>query len=234
MRCFIFIHGHAGSVGQAALIAKTLFELDSANYKVFVIHSNEGLSALDSHILLQQAHFVVHSIKHLQTAYKINRVTILAHSMGGIVARLVFTLPDYVPGSIETLVTFATPHLYPPVSIEQDMVQLYASVNQFWRFEFSSNVSANSSLVFGDLVVVSIAGGLRDLQIQSQFSDIGSIVPSTHGVSVFTSGIPGVWRDLGHEGILTCPPLMEAVAQSFLKERGSRQERIDAWNWNLL
>ncbi|KAJ3235083.1 GPI inositol deacylase [Chytriomyces hyalinus] len=175
---------------------------------------NEQFSALDAHLILQQAHSLNDALKFILTQQSPNTsqsAIIIAHSMGGIVARTSFTLSNHPAGSVQTLITLATPtpHTVPPVSIERDMVALYENVNQFWRTARNWETPA-----LKNLVVVSIAGGTRDLQIQSQYSDLSSIVPGSHGFTVCSSGIPGVWMDLTHESILWCRESVEAIVRA--------------------
>lgn len=60
-------------------------------------------------------------------------VTIVAHSMSGIVARAVFMLKQYVPGSVHTVVTIGTPHQWLPLPLDPALVVLHNTINEFWR-----------------------------------------------------------------------------------------------------
>ncbi|KAJ3238437.1 GPI inositol deacylase [Chytriomyces hyalinus] len=181
-----------------------------------MLEMNEQFSALDAHLILQQAHSVNEALTFIlkqQVQSKPHSAIIIAHSMGGVVARTAFTLPNHPAGSVETLITLATPHAIPPVSIERDMVALYENVNQFWR----TAAAHWETSPFKNLVVVSIAGGTRDLQIQSQYSELNSIVAGSRGFTVYSSAIPGVWMDLTHESILWCQTCVEAIVRAVLE-----------------
>ncbi|ORY43109.1 PGAP1-domain-containing protein [Rhizoclosmatium globosum] len=215
-KCILFIHGHAGSVGQISSLVRSLEDV-SQYTRVFAMYSDEDFSALDSHIIQHQALFSLRAVKYLQHTYHVQNVTIVAHSMGGIVARSLIVLPEFTQDSVDTIITLATPHLAPPVSVEWDMVSLWDSINR---------VSLNKT------VFVSIAGGLRDLQIQSHSADILSILPNS--ITAFTSSIPGVWMDLSHEGIMACPLLMNVLAKTLIETSfGNQSNRLKLWKRNL-
>ncbi|KAI8833306.1 PGAP1-like protein-domain-containing protein [Chytriomyces cf. hyalinus JEL632] len=211
----LFVHGHAGSHEQLRWLAEASIEREdnrTTHLEWFSLEMNEQFSALDAHLILQQAHSVNEAltfILHQQLSNASQSAIIIAHSMGGVVARTAFTLPNHPPGSVQTLITLATPHAIPPISIERDMVSLYETVNQFWRTADHWETSP-----FKNLAIVSIVGGTRDLQIQSQYSELTAIVPDSRGFTVYSSGIPGVWMDLTHESILWCQTCVEAIVHA--------------------
>ncbi|KAJ3402722.1 GPI inositol deacylase [Chytriomyces hyalinus] len=223
----LFVHGHAGSHEQLRWLAEASIEREdnrTTRLEWFSLEMNEQFSALDAHLILQQAHSVNEALTFiLKVPSEPHSAIIIAHSMGGVVARTAFTLANHPAGCVQTLITLATPHTIPPVSIERDMVALYENVNQFWRTAAHWEPSP-----FKNLVVVSIAGGTRDLQIQSQYSELSSIVAGSRGFTVYSSGIPGVWMDLTHESILWCQTCVEAIVRAVSESNAflSVEERL--------
>jgi hypothetical protein len=49
-----------------------------------------------------------------------------------------------------------------------------------------------------DVVILSIAGGNRDIQISSDLSYLDGIVAPSHGLSVVSTQIPNVWLSTDH------------------------------------
>jgi GPI inositol-deacylase len=70
--------------------------------------------------------------------------------MGGIVAKTLLTLANYRNESVNTIITLATPHSFPPVPYERKMIHLYNSVNNQMKRRFEDNSDSG-------LVLVSIA-----------------------------------------------------------------------------
>ncbi|KAI8621187.1 PGAP1-like protein-domain-containing protein [Chytriomyces sp. MP71] len=227
----LFLHGHAGSAQQMRWLAEAAHKTEEANWDWFAVDFGEAFSALDSHILLAQAEAVNAAISHIRNlTLSPLPITIIAHSMGGIVARLALTLPSYTDGQVDTVITLATPHLFPPVSIERDSVLLYRRVNDFWRNEARNRLK--------DVILVSILGGARDIQIQSQFGSVESILPSTNTFTVFTSHIQGVWKELDHEGVLWCSELTRqlivTLTQAMVVKQKSAETRLAAYRTGLI
>ena len=68
-------------------------------------------------LLARQTNFINRCIRSIMALYTERSSTprsviLIGHSMGGMVARAVVTRPDYVPGSVRTIITLNTPHQY--------------------------------------------------------------------------------------------------------------------------
>jgi hypothetical protein len=79
------------------------------------------------------------------------------------VAKGVFLEPDFVPGSVNTVLTLATPHSSPVVMLDPYMASYYHKVNSFWEV--------------GDpeRLLVSVGGGHRDLLVRSGLTLQGNV-----------------------------------------------------------
>jgi hypothetical protein len=62
--------------------------------------------------------------------------------------------------------------------------------------------------------LVSIAGGGLDTVVPSDYASVESLVPDTHGFTVFTSTIPSVWTSMDHQAILWCDQFRKVIAQA--------------------
>lgn len=132
--------------------------------------------------------------------------------MGGIVARTMLTLPNYQVNSINTIVTLAAPHSRPPISFDSDIVHTYKRINDYWRDAYSQKWANNNPL--WHVTLIAIAGGALDTVVPSDYSALSSLVPPTHGFTVFTSTIPGVWTGMDHLAITWCNQLRKSVVRS--------------------
>ena len=73
---------------------------------------------------------------------------------------------------------------------------VYSSTNAFWRESFDP---ATGQAPLANVTVVSITGGNRDMMVASDLVDVSAIVPATHSLTVFTTGMPYVWLSVEHE-----------------------------------
>lgn len=132
--------------------------------------------------------------------------------MGGIVARTMLVMPNYQSNSINTIITMSAPHARPPVSFDSDIVHTYKRINDYWREAYAQKWANNNPL--WHVTLISIAGGGLDTVVPSDYSSLESLVPDTHGFTVFTSTIPTVWTGMDHQAILWCDQFRKVVVKS--------------------
>ncbi|KAJ1840625.1 GPI inositol deacylase, partial [Coemansia sp. RSA 2703] len=179
-------------------------------------------TALHGYSILEQADFINDAIRYILSLYPRTRkqhegafggtnlalptsVIVIGHSMGGVVARTAFTLPNHVVGSVRAIFTLATPHNNPTASLEYYVDRVYSSINRFWRHGFHHGTLRDVSLV-------SIAGGNLDSMINSDYTYFGDLAPQTNALSVLSSGIEDVWLSLDHQSILWCGQMARKFA----------------------
>ena len=139
----------------------------------YTIDFNEDFSAFHGQTLRDQAYFVNEAVNYLRSLYpgkddenvrgeeQNTTVAIVGHSMGGIVARLAQRLPNYVPRSIDTIITLSTPHAYPPVPFDRSVERVYNAVNDKWSLRDEE-----------EPLLLSVAGGILDTQLSSDASSL--------------------------------------------------------------
>ena len=132
--------------------------------------------------------------------------------MGGIVARTMLIMPNYQSNSINTIITMSAPHARPPVSFDAEIVRTYKNINDYWRHSYSQKWANNNPL--WHVTLISIAGGGLDSVVPSDYTSLESLVPDTHGFTVFTSSIPNVWTSMDHQAILWCDQFRKVVVRS--------------------
>ncbi|TPX30302.1 hypothetical protein SmJEL517_g06111 [Synchytrium microbalum] len=226
----IFIPGNAGSSRQVRSIASVAHNQhrDSSNrtrkLDFFAVETNEEMSAFSGRLILEQAEYVNAAIPYVLSLYPRNsrlQVSVLAHSMGGVVARTVFTLPAYRRGTIDVIYTLAAPHQNPPVALDWKLTQVYDHVNEYWRNGTRMERYGNHTIA--NVAVISIAGGNHDEMVSSGLTELDALVPPSRGLTVYSTGIPNVWTPCDHRQILWCNQLVKAIATSLAMICGRKE-----------
>ncbi|CAG8980316.1 hypothetical protein HYALB_00013148 [Hymenoscyphus albidus] len=235
----LFIPGNAGSYKQVRPIAAEgatyfheVLKHDSAaidagarNLDFFTVDFNEDITAFHGQTMLDQAEYLNEAVAYILSLYHDPRrserdpdlpdptsVIILGHSMGGIVARTMLVMPNYQANSINTIITMSAPHARPPVSFDAEIVRTYKQINDYWRQAYSQKWANNNPL--WHVTLISIAGGGLDTVVPSDYASLESLVPDTHGFTVFTSSVPNVWTSMDHQAILWCDQFRKVVIRS--------------------
>ncbi|KAM0199594.1 hypothetical protein ACHAPA_006905 [Fusarium lateritium] len=235
----LFIPGNAGSYKQVRPIAS-----EAANYfhnnlqhdhgaldagirslDFFTVDFNEDITAFHGQTLLDQAEYLNEAVRYILSLYSDPQrttrdghlpdptsVIVLGHSMGGVVARAMLVQPNYQTNSINTIITMSAPHARPPVTFDGQIVQIYDEINDYWRRAYSQKWANNNPL--WHVTLVSIAGGGLDTVVPSDYASLESLVPPTHGFTVFTTGIPTVWTSMDHQAILWCDQFRKVITKT--------------------
>ena len=238
----LFIPGNAGSYKQVRSLsseASHYFQNHVRNDEValrngarsldfFMVDLNEDLAAFHGQTILDQADYVNEAVAYILSLYHDTRhaqrdqrlpdpssVILIGHSMGGIVARTVLINPNYQANSVNTIITMSTPHARPPISFDADIVKTFRMINDYWRDAYTQRWSSNNPLWHTTLI--SIAGGGRDTTVPSDYASLSSIVPGSHGFTVFTSTMPDVWTGMDHLAITWCDQFRKAVIRSLFE-----------------
>ncbi|KAK0629672.1 PGAP1-like protein-domain-containing protein [Bombardia bombarda] len=235
----LFIPGNAGSYKQVRPIAAEaanyfhdVLQQDESAVKAgargldfFTVDFNEDITAFHGQTLLDQAEYLNEVIRYILSLYLDPRATdrdpdlpdptsviVLGHSMGGIVARTMLIMPNYQSNSINTIITLSAPHARPPVSFDGEIVKIYRDINEHWRHAYSQQWANNNPL--WHVTLVSIAGGGLDTVVPSDYASVESLVPDTHGFTVFTTTIPNVWTSMDHQAILWCDQFRKVITRA--------------------
>ncbi|KIR64172.1 GPI inositol-deacylase [Cryptococcus bacillisporus CA1873] len=221
----LFIPGNAGSYQQVRSVAsstsKQFYEQMKAGegnvqtgkkIDFFTADLKEEFSAFHARTLREQAVFIQHCIRrilqeytHLPEEKRPTQITLLAHSMGGVVARLAMDPATSI--SVDIIVTLSTPHILPPLALERDMDSIYSLIT--WRRQ---HISTHPPLI-------SVCGGISDTQVVSDSCALPSWQGQTGNNSdfaVFATGIPGVWTAVEHQAIVWCHQIRWRIARMLL------------------
>ncbi|KAL9020203.1 MAG: hypothetical protein Q9185_002573 [Variospora sp. 1 TL-2023] len=235
----LFIPGNAGSYRQARSLAsetvqhyyntvqqdKEALKGGATSIDFFSVDFNEDFTAFHGQTLLDQAEYLNDAVAYILSLYHDPRrsqrdsglpdpssVILIGHSMGGVAARTMLTMPNYQSNSINTIITISAPHARSPVSVDADLVRTYQRVNTYWRDAYSQKWASDNPL--WHVTLISIAGGSLDTTVPSDYASLASLVPSTHGFTVFTSSIPGMWTGADHIQTTWCVQLVRPIARS--------------------
>lgn len=124
--------------------------------------------------------------QHLKTPPQ--SVVLVGHSMGGVVARALYTLPRFNPSLVSLIITHASPHLAPVLVLDPHLLgkDSHAGLGQnIWKqwiliftppppsllgVDFYSSVQqrwVNQANKLRNVTVLSVGGGYRDYQVRS-------------------------------------------------------------------
>ncbi|KAL6708035.1 GPI inositol deacylase [Coniothyrium glycines] len=232
----LFVPGNAGSYKQVRSLASESAYLYHNSVRqdgrlgklpldFFSADFNEDFTAFHGQTLLDQAEYLNDAITYILSLYHTpgqsvrdsslpdpTSIIIVGHSMGGVVARTMLTMPNYQNNSINTIITLAAPHARAPASFDGDIVRTYKGVNEYWRNAYLQQTPANNPL--DQVTLVSIAGGGLDTIVSSDYASIESIIPETHGFTVFTSSMPNVWTGMDHLAITWCDQNRKSIVRA--------------------
>ncbi|GMI59860.1 hypothetical protein ScalyP_jg6661 [Parmales sp. scaly parma] len=230
----VFLPGHWGSHEQGRSVASHGYDLSGMHatpnpnsnsppppyYTTFVLDFDSEASVFSSEIIDLQSEFLISSISHILntkasclTNSPFETVTIVAHSMGGIVATNMFTLPTFLaqlPSSpVKTIITLSTPHVRSPVSLDKSMSLLYDKIDEFWS---STSPTSPTSTV----ALLSFSGGRRDELVAPELCETSfrsgatllvSDVADEPSSTTFFSVAP-LLKGLDHRSIVWCRNLL--------------------------
>ena len=266
----LFIPGNAGSYKQVRSIAAEtadqyfyninnikLLNPNTNNLDFFTADFNEDFTAFHGRTMLDQSEYLNEAVKFILSLYKSNdnsndnyptSVIILSHSMGGIVARVMLSLPNYLEDSINTIITLSTPHNAAPTTFETDLLNVFKLTDEFWMKGFAyendddeiENIDMNihnkiskkhnkhnkhnkilklnkiARKRLSNVSLISITGGMLDTTLPTDYTTLTGLVPSNHGFSVSTTGIPEVWTPIDHLAIVWCDQLRKVLSKTLL------------------
>lgn len=226
----LFLPGNAGSYKQARSLGSVALRkaenMDGGlHFNVFTVDFNEELVALYGGSLLRQTHFLHESIKAILKLYKHVKsppqsVVLVGHSMGGVVARALFTLPRFNTNLVSLIITQASPHLAPVLVLDPYLLDFYLAVRQKW---------VNQANRLKNVTVLSVGGGYRDYQVRSGLVSLPCPPGDPNKLSLVATAVPRTWVSTDHLSIVWCKELVLATVRAFfdLIDPDTRQFTVD-------
>ncbi|XP_008402557.1 GPI inositol-deacylase isoform X1 [Poecilia reticulata] len=212
----LFLPGNAGSYKQARSLGSVALRKaenmeGGVHLNVFTVDFNEELVALYGGSLLRQTHFLHESIKAILRLYKQLKtppqsVALVGHSMGGVVARALFTLPRFNPHLVSLIITQASPHMAPVLALDPYLLDFYTAVRQKW---------VNQAAQLRNITVLSVGGGYRDYQVRSGLTSLPCPPGDPNKLSLVVTAVPRTWVSTDHLSIVWCKELVLATVRAF-------------------
>ncbi|KAG7467475.1 hypothetical protein MATL_G00154330 [Megalops atlanticus] len=232
----LFLPGNAGSYKQARSLGSVALrkaeDIDNRfHLNVFTVDFNEELVALYGGSLRRQTHFLHESIKAILRLYKDQAspprsVVLVGHSMGGVVARALFTLPRFNPQLVSLIVTQASPHLAPVLPLDAQLLEFYSTVRGRW---------CSGAEDLRNVTVLSVGGGHRDYQVRSGLTALPCPPGDSNKLSLVATAVPRTWVSTDHLSIVWCKELVLATVRAFfdLIDPNTRQRTLCA-GWPVM
>ncbi|XP_029936332.1 GPI inositol-deacylase [Myripristis murdjan] len=211
----LFLPGNAGSFKQARSLGSVALRKaenmeGGLHLNVFTVDFNEELVALYGGSLRRQTHFLHESIKAILRLYKDledapRSVVLVGHSMGGVVARALFTLPRFNPRLVTLIITQASPHLAPVLALDTYLLDFYSAVRHRW---------VNQADGLRNVTVLSVGGGYRDYQVRSGLTSLPCPPGDSSKLSLVATAVPRTWVSTDHLSIVWCKELVLATVRA--------------------
>jgi len=202
------------------LLWKYIHKQGSNHFNVFTVDLNEERVAFYGGTLQEQTEFVYKCIKKIFSLYagsnRPKSVAIVAHSMGGIVARGLFALPSFDRSLINSIVMLATPNIAPVVSADKYLAAFYAKVNSFW---------SRNKKQLQHVMLVSVGGGDHDFQVPTPLTRLPGNSTSSMFSTVATA-VPYVGVSAEHQTIVWCNQLVLVTARFLESLRDPNTKQI--------
>lgn len=237
----VFVHGNAGSFGQVRSVAswswiqyqaqvKALGVENSEEIDWYTVDFNEDFSAFHAGILEAQSVYLNEVLAYLLARYpNATEVPILAHSMGGIVARLALFQDNHPRerAPVKTLVTLSTPHAVPPAPIEGGLQDIYNLINNNGQHVTTTSPSARGHQLQRNTLIVSLSGGLLDTQLPSEYALLPHTLANS-SLQAFTTDLPTLWSSVDHLATMWCDQLRRKVLDG-IRADGDVSARKRVW-----
>ncbi|XP_060063451.1 GPI inositol-deacylase-like [Ylistrum balloti] len=212
----LFIPGNAGSHKQARSLASVALrrveeKKPNFHFNYFTVDLNEEMMGLYGGTLQDQTEFVHLCMTKILTLYgeapsPPSSVILVGHSMGGNIARALFTLPDFDPSLVSVIITQATPHQGPVIPFDMKLSTFMTTVNNYWVDHSNSSLS--------HVTIVSTGGGHRDVLVRNSFTSLKGIVDESNGVYTSTMSVPNAWVSTDHLCAVWCRQMVLATTRA--------------------
>ncbi|KAG2498228.1 hypothetical protein HYH03_003978 [Edaphochlamys debaryana] len=252
----LFVPGNGGSHDMVRSLASETARrvgrlgsraaLSSAGLDWYSAELEGEWSAFDGDILERQVRFVLSALRTIARAHNITRprgpgsdgtvgqgptsgpaapapgpshpgLVVVAHSMGGVVAAEALARaaedPELGPSVASLLVTLASPLTRPPLPGHPSTARFY-----------SAAAGRPRPLV----PVVSVDGGLADMQVAPELTDPWSLAPAGHYLHVSLPNAPGAWCPAAHNALVWCNQGVGALGAALVEAAQDAAPLLDA------
>lgn len=208
----LFIHGNAGTEQQMRSLAsessrectrrgKTHASSPPVFLEWYAARFNEEPSALQPHLVPEQASFTSESIKFLYSKHS-TKIMIITHSMGGVIAAQALTLLGSKDSHrmVSCVLSLSAP--LPPVPTYMPPAYAHA---------VSSKKDDDEEEDVYKINILSSPGDIFHRHTHSRSADEKATMNNRKTLSVRIEDIPGVWTGATHQSIVSCNQLVRTV-----------------------
>ncbi|KAG9104891.1 GPI inositol deacylase [Ceratobasidium sp. 370] len=203
---------------------------------LYAVEFNEDLSALHGPTLQTQTAYVRSALEYIVSRYpqKHNlQITLLGHSMGGIVALNALESQEH-KAIVSAVITMSSPHSLPPARLDREIERVFSTSLDVLRNSPGLNHSSGYTPP-----ILAICGGATDnmLPMESCALPTELALPSptkeSYRRTIFTSGLDGTWTGVGHREMVWCHQVRWRVARAALElavaSPDARGAILDRW-----
>ena len=231
----LFVHGHRGSAPQVSsfaahsVAARRGSLLASGGHAIqlswFSVDYHEASTAFHAGLMRAQAAYLndaVNAIRGWYTSSLCAPVTsngqpppvqLIAHSMGGVLARLAVLLPNHDAGSFTSVLALNSPHQAHPVDTDASAAALYTHMNRIWHAS-SIGAAAPHLAHLSGVFMASITSGYSDPLVRPDLTRLDGLMPPSRSLWAALDAIPGAWCSSGHQNIVACGPFLARVVRA--------------------
>ena len=220
----LFIPGNAGSYRQVRSLASVALrkaERRGNHFNYFTVDFDEDFSGLFGGVLMDQVNFVHSCLRHIIRSYKGKKsgpesVILIGHSMGGMIARALFTLENFKSKFVSVIITLGTPQASPVIPFDYHLSSFYLSVNKLWK----------NNPKYANLSLISLAGGARDILVPAKHCFPPHNVHMNLQYSAVTTSVPYVWITIDHLALCWCKQLILVINRALFALIDEKHSRI--------
>lgn len=231
----LFVHGHRGSAPQVSSFAAhsaasrrgTLFAKlgPAVQLSWFSIDFHEASTAFHAGLMRAQAAYLNDAVGAIRQRYSRSMcapvtadghpppVQLIAHSMGGLLARLAVLLPNHEPGSFVSVLALNSPQQAHPVDTDASAAALYRHINHVWHASATNSAPAHLAHL-SSMFIASVTSGYSDPLVRPDLTRLDGLLPPSRSLWAPLDAIPGAWCSSGHQNIVACGPFLSRVVRA--------------------
>ena len=198
---FIFVHGHKGNVKQAISMSQ-FFEKKNLKLDMYSVDFKDAAVGLSHSLMYTEAEFLNKCLLKVAQLHPNKSIGLITHSMGGIVASLALSLPSAPVDKVFTMIALSTPFEAQPVNSYLAFPVAYNKVHNFWK---------NSQ--YNHIFTLSITGGIRDLVVPSQLTNIQELIDK-NALHVYSTQIEGLHFEMDHLAVVWATEFFEKLTSA--------------------
>lgn len=200
----LFIPGNAGSYQQVRSLASTCIRQQLTSLKAFkfifyTVDFRGQLSGLSGDLIEEQIRYVDKCLKQITRLHTTSTggVIVVGHSVGGLIAKALFAVPNFDTKSVPLIINLASPLTRPLLNFDSKTLAIYERTHNFWSKKPSDFKT----------VSISISGGRPDRLVPMHLTR-----DTDYDFSLTTSSINGVWLETDHVCITWCKELVHKIS----------------------